>query len=172
MDQQVDGPESEHSATTTEPDGPAEPVARRGEWFFRAAALVGDLSSPFYGEERRRDVWNEASAVGLQLVVWLSLTTAAAILWIGSAEAVPYALVLLAVVGLPSLVSISYARRLDVSIDAPPRLRASAYPALAAGAVLRHRDGTVLRVVPGHRRSELLAEDPCHWPLRCPVGMR
>ncbi|EIV92178.1 hypothetical protein [Frankia sp. QA3] len=30
MDQQVDGPESEHSATTAEPDGTAAPVARRG----------------------------------------------------------------------------------------------------------------------------------------------
>ena len=30
-------------------------------WFVRAAAAIGDLSNPFYGEERQRDVWNEAS---------------------------------------------------------------------------------------------------------------
>lgn len=36
----------------------------RRSWFVRAAAVVGDLDSPFSAEERDRDVWNEASAVG------------------------------------------------------------------------------------------------------------
>ena len=36
---------------------------RSPSWFIRTAAVIGDLSNPFYGEERQRDVWNEASAV-------------------------------------------------------------------------------------------------------------
>lgn len=54
----------------------------RDGWFVRAAAAVGDLGNPFYREERRRDVWNEASAVGFQLMLWLGLAAAAAMIWI------------------------------------------------------------------------------------------
>lgn len=32
--------------------------------FMPVAAVLGDLDRPFYAEERERDVWNEASAVG------------------------------------------------------------------------------------------------------------
>ncbi len=38
-------------------------------WIVRSAELIGDLGNPFYAEERQRDVWNEASAVGLQLLL-------------------------------------------------------------------------------------------------------
>ena len=50
-----------------------EPGAwRRSGWFVTAAGIVGDLGSPFYREERRRDVWNEASAVVMGLPVPLT----------------------------------------------------------------------------------------------------
>jgi hypothetical protein len=42
----------------------------RDSVFVRLAAGVGDLGNPFYREERQRDVWNEASAVGMQLTLW------------------------------------------------------------------------------------------------------
>jgi hypothetical protein len=42
---------------------------RSHNWFVRVAAVIGDLSNPFYGEERQRDVWNEASAVALQVLI-------------------------------------------------------------------------------------------------------
>ncbi len=38
----------------------------------RVAHVVGDFG-PFYAEERQRDVWNEVSAFGLQLVLWSTL---------------------------------------------------------------------------------------------------
>jgi hypothetical protein len=53
----------------------------RDGWFVRAAGMVGDLGSPYYREERQRDVWNEAAAVGLQVVLWLGLGAAAAMVW-------------------------------------------------------------------------------------------
>ncbi len=36
-------------------------------WF---ATAVADFGDPFYAEERQRDVWNEASAFGFQLLLW------------------------------------------------------------------------------------------------------
>lgn len=47
----------------------------------RAGHFVGDFGSPFYGEERQRDVWNEAQAFGLQLAVWATLTAATITVW-------------------------------------------------------------------------------------------
>ena len=81
-------------------------------WFVRAAGMVGDLGNPFYREERQRDVWNEASAVGLQLVLWLGLAAVAAMVWLGGAPALPYALAVLVVLGAASWVSVLYAHKL------------------------------------------------------------
>ncbi|MBC3764080.1 hypothetical protein ACUN7V_06105 [Quadrisphaera oryzae] len=81
----------------------------RDGWFVRAAARVGDLGSPFYAEEYRRDVWNEASAIGFQLVLWLLSLAAVVSVWVGGAPAVPYALVMFLVPGAASWVVLSYA---------------------------------------------------------------
>ncbi len=86
-------------------------------WFVRAAGMVGDLCNPFYREERQRDVWNEASAVGLQLVLWLGLAAVAAMVWLGGAPALPYALAVLVVLGAASWVSVLYAHKLGVRVD-------------------------------------------------------
>jgi len=92
------------------------------DWFLRAAARVGDLTSPFYREERQRDVWNEASAVGLQLMLWLGLAASTAMVWIGGQESLPYAITLFCLVGAVSWVSLVYARRLGVAVEAPARV--------------------------------------------------
>ena len=55
---------------------------RPHNWFVQAAAVIGDLSNPFYREERQRDVWNEASAVAFQVLIWLHLLAATAVVWI------------------------------------------------------------------------------------------
>ncbi|MET0188553.1 MAG: hypothetical protein ABW212_06105 [Pseudonocardia sediminis] len=91
-----------------------EDEMQRDGWFVRAAGAVGDLGNPFYREERRRDVWNEASAVGFQLMLWLGLAAAAAMIWIGGPPALPYVMVVIGIVGLPSLVCIVYAEKLGV----------------------------------------------------------
>ena len=104
-------------------------------WFLRAAAFVGDLGNPFYREERQRDVWNEASAVGFQLALWLGLAAATAMVWFGGQPALPYAVTLLVVVGLPALISVAYAWRLGVRAEDPSRmlgLRSAPYAVLLA----------------------------------------
>ncbi len=88
-----------------------------GGWFVWAAGLVGDLGNPFYREERQRDVWNEASAVGLQLALWLGLAAATAMVWLGGAAALPYALALVSVLGVASGVAVLHAHQLGVRID-------------------------------------------------------
>lgn len=101
----------------TEHELTSEPGAVRSGTFMRVAAQIGDLSSPFYDEERQRDVWNEASAVGLQVAVWLSLVTASVLVWAGGTEQVPLAIGICALAVVPALVTESYARRLGVRVD-------------------------------------------------------
>jgi hypothetical protein len=87
----------------------------RDGWFVRAAGAVADLGNPFYREERQRDVWNEASAVGLQLTLWLGMAAATAMVWLGGAPALPYVVAFLGVLSLASFVSLLYARSLGVT---------------------------------------------------------
>jgi hypothetical protein len=86
--------------------------------FVRAASIVGDLDSPFYDEERDRDVWNEASAVGFQVLLWGVPLVGAASLWImGAAALLPVGL-LLALWLAASGVVLSYTRRFGVDPEA------------------------------------------------------
>jgi hypothetical protein len=90
---------------------------RSQNWFVRAAAVIGDLSNPFYREERQRDVWNEASAVAFQVLIWLHLTTATAVVWFVGEDALPYVYALIAMIGLASWVALLYAGSLGVHVE-------------------------------------------------------
>lgn len=100
-------------------------------WFVRAGAVIGDLSSPFYREERQRDVWNEASAVGLQVTLLLALASATGMVWLGGASALPYAFTVLGVVGVASWMTLLYAGALGVTVDDASLLRLRLVPYLA-----------------------------------------
>lgn len=115
--------------------------------FVRLAHAVGDFGNPFYEEERQRDVWNEASAFGLQLLLWTSLLAATATVWVVGAAAVPYVLGAVGLVGVVSGLTMAYAQRLGVDLtDGARVLRWRLLPylglllALVAG-VLRARAG-------------------------------
>jgi hypothetical protein len=82
--------------------------------FVRWAGVVGDLGSPFLAEERQRDVWNEASAVGLQASIWLTMSVSAGSLWIGGASALPYSLAMVATMAAASVITLRYAEHLGV----------------------------------------------------------
>ena len=90
---------------------------RSHNWFVRAAAAIGDLSNPFYGEERQRDVWNEASAVALQVLLSLNLLAATAAVWIVGSDALPYVYALLAMIGIASWIAILYSWSLGVHVE-------------------------------------------------------
>ena len=111
-------------------DKDLETVGRHG-WFVRGAGAIGDLGSPFYREERQRDVWNEASAVGLQITLWLALAAATVMVWLGGASGLPYAFTVFGVVGVASWVTLLYAGALGVTIDDADLLRLRLVPYLA-----------------------------------------
>ena len=90
----------------------------RESWFVRTAGRIGDLGSPFYDQEHQRDVWNEASAVGFQLMLWLLPVAAVVSVWVGGAPAVPYALVMLFAPGLASWVVIGFAQARGADLGA------------------------------------------------------
>lgn len=94
----------------------------RDSLFMRTAARIGDLSSPFYDEERQRDVWNEASAVGFQLQLWLGMIVATAAVWLVGEPAAPYALALLVITSTSSIVAVTYSSRLGVDADEQPHV--------------------------------------------------
>ena len=95
----------------------------RTSWFIRVASAVADFGSPFYAEERQRDVWNQASAFGFQTFVWSSLVLSSAMLWIVGGPAVGFALALLLMTGLVSALVIAYAHRLGIDPKDPSRMR-------------------------------------------------
>lgn len=104
---------------TGDPDSApeADPDPRRSR-FIRTASVVGDLDSPFYDEERDRDIWNEASAVGFQVFLWGVPLVATASLWIVGAPALlPTGLLLALWVGAGAVV-LAYARRFEVDPNA------------------------------------------------------
>ena len=134
--------------------------AERSEnWFVRAAAFIGDLSNPFYREERRRDVWNEASAVALQILLWLNLLAATAVSWIVGADALPYVYGMLVMVGLAGWIAILYSWSLGVRVETSTTSRRRLVPLvlvavlLAAGARAGD-DGGLLRRRLEHGRRD------------------
>ena len=123
---------------------------RSPSWFIRMAGVIGDLSNPFYGEERQRDVWNEASAVALQVLIWLHLLTATAAVWIVGADALPYVYALLAMIGIAGWIAILYSWSLGVHVEERKRLSprrlapALVLAVLLAAGMLRAQTGHVL----------------------------
>ena len=88
----------------------------------RAARFVGDFGNPFYDEERQRDVWNEASAFGLQMLIWTTLVAASVTVWVVGRPSLPYVQGGMLLLGASCLLSIGYASRLGVDVTAPTRL--------------------------------------------------
>lgn len=102
----------------------------------RAARFVGDFGNPFYDEERQRDVWNEASAFGLQLVLWLGLLLATGAVWLVGAASVPYVLAGIALLGIVSAATVGYALRLGIQVGGSRVLRWRMLPYLLLLAAL------------------------------------
>jgi len=132
---------------TDQAPGSGVEVAREG-WFVRAAGRIGDLGSPFYDEERQRDVWDEASAVGFQLLLWLLPGAAVVSVWVGGAAAVPYALVMLLASGLSSGVVLAFARARGLDLGAAVGVTVVRWRLLALLLLLGAFCAGVVRVTP------------------------
>jgi len=145
----------------------------RPDPFVRVAQFVGDFGNPFYDEERQRDVWNEACAFGLQLLLWLTLAAAAAVVWVVGEPAVPYAEGALGILGMVSLLTIGYAHRLGVRMTGAARvlrLRLLPYVGLVAALLVgMARASTASRgFVVGAATGALVAVLALAWAARRP----
>lgn len=117
-------------------------------WFVRTAGRVGDLGSPFYEEERQRDVWNEASAVGFQLLLWLLPLAAVVSVWVGGAPSVPYALVMFLASGLASWVVLGFAQARGLDLTAVEGVSVLRWRLLAYLVLLAAFGAGVVRAAP------------------------
>ena len=97
-------------------------TSTRQDPLVRMAHVVGDFGNPFYAEERQRDVWNEASAFGFQLVLWCALTVSTATVWLVGAPAVPYVCAAMVLVGVISGLTVAYAQHLGVELTGRDRM--------------------------------------------------
>jgi protein-S-isoprenylcysteine O-methyltransferase Ste14 len=134
------------------------------------AHFVGDFSSPFYAEERQRDVWNEASAFGFQLVIWLTVTVGTAAVWLVGAAAVPYVGAVLVLLGVVCGLTVAYAQHLGVDLtrrDHMARWRMLPYAllvvALAVGLLRAQRSRWRRRPSRARRPERRSASWPRWW---------
>ncbi|NMM84529.1 hypothetical protein B2J88_09150 [Rhodococcus sp. SRB_17] len=80
----------------------------------KAMRFVGDLDDDFYQDEHQRDVWNEASAVGLQGVFWAVFVSSAILPWVAGQTGAWISLALLITALFGSVLTIVYAIGRDV----------------------------------------------------------
>lgn len=84
----------------------------------KAMRFVGDLDDDFYKDERQRDVWNEASAVGFQFAYWITLIAAALLPWVAGRTGAWISLGLVIGWFVCSMVVLRYAQAHDVDVYA------------------------------------------------------
>lgn len=112
--------------------------------FVKSMRFVGELDSEFYADERQREVWNEASAIGFQFLNWSLLIAAAILPWTAGRTGAWIALGLLAGWAVGGFVVLAYARALDVDVYVVAKLwtprsivTVAVYLVGAAGVILR-----------------------------------
>ena len=91
--------------------------------FVTASRFVGDLDDEFYADELQRDIWNEASAVGFQSLLWIGLISSAVLPFAAGVTGAWIALGLFLVLIAVSLVVSGYARVRGVDMYASQKLR-------------------------------------------------
>ena len=90
--------------------------------FVRAARFVGDLDDEFYADELQRDIWNEASAVGFQSLLWIGLISGAILPYAAGVAGAWVALGLFFTLITVSLVVLGYAKVRGVDMYASQKL--------------------------------------------------
>ncbi len=84
--------------------------SNEGEEMKNALRWIGELDHPFYDDERQRFIWYEASTIALQVLLFANVALVGAMLWIGGAEAIPYALAVFVVQSVAVLIAVAYAK--------------------------------------------------------------
>lgn len=90
--------------------------------FTKALRYVGDLDDEFYDDERQRDVWNEASAIGFQLFMWAAMIAAAILPWVAGRTGGWIGLGLLIATTAISVVTLGYSASRGVNLYTASKL--------------------------------------------------
>ncbi|WP_072804302.1 DUF2029 domain-containing protein [Rhodococcoides yunnanense] len=90
--------------------------------FVKTLRFVGDLDDEFYDDERQRDVWNEASAIGFQLFSWAAMIAAAVLAWTLDRTGAWIALGLLLVLTVVTTLTICYSWARGVNLYTASRI--------------------------------------------------
>lgn len=90
--------------------------------FVKTMRFVGDLDDEFYDDERQRDVWNEASAVGFQLFLWASMIAAAVLPWAAGTAGAWTSVGLLIATTVISVVTLGYSAARGVNLYTASKL--------------------------------------------------
>ncbi|OZE29323.1 hypothetical protein CH278_21190 [Rhodococcus sp. 05-2254-5] len=85
--------------------------------FTKAARFVGDLDDDFYADELQRDIWNEASAVGLQCLLWIGFISAAILPYAAGVTGAWIAIGIIVTLLAVSYVVIGYSRARGVEVQ-------------------------------------------------------
>ncbi|OZE33004.1 MULTISPECIES: hypothetical protein [unclassified Rhodococcus (in: high G+C Gram-positive bacteria)] len=91
--------------------------------FVRAARFVGDLDDEFYADELQRDIWNEASAVGFQSLLWIGLIAGAILPFAAGVTGAWVALGIYVALIVVAYVVIGYARARGIDMYTVQELR-------------------------------------------------
>lgn len=84
--------------------------------FIKAMRFVGDLDDEFYDDERQRDVWNEASAIGFQLFQWVGLISGAILPWVAGVTGAWISIGVLVALTAVNLLTIGYSAARSVNL--------------------------------------------------------
>ncbi|WP_206488945.1 hypothetical protein [Rhodococcus sp. KRD162] len=91
--------------------------------FVKAARFVGDLDDEFYADELQRDIWNEASAVGFQALLWIGLITGAILPFAAGVTGAWVALGIYLALNVVAFVVLGYARARGIDMYTAQELR-------------------------------------------------
>ncbi len=90
--------------------------------FTNTMRFIGDFDDEFYDDERQRDVWNEAAAVGMQMFIWASLIAGAILPWIAGVAGSWTALGIVLIFLVVSNSVLAYARSRGVDMQTSQKL--------------------------------------------------
>lgn len=93
--------------------------------FTKAARFVGDLDDDFYADELQRDIWNEASAVGFQSLLWIGMIVGAVLPFAAGVTGAWVALGIFVALLTVANVVVGYARARGIDMYTSQKLRRS-----------------------------------------------
>ena len=137
--------------------------------FTKAARFVGDLDDDFYADELQRDIWNEASAVGFQSLLWIGMIVGAVLPFAAGVTGAWVALGIFVALTAVANVVLAYARARGIDMYTSQELR-RARIALAGVLLFLTGGGAMIRLL-AHYGGGDLGSVAIGAAIGAPVGL-